>query len=122
MREPRNLKELQVKAKRLKTTIIDRSTVLVQSQTTPNHIVTVHPRRDGTVEARCTCAWAQHGGDACSHVMAALTALAAQKERKLSFWLTPEEAQRQRHHTLLVIGENGGRLWLTSRSRHPHAA
>ena len=122
MRKPRNLKDLQAKAKRLKTIIIDRNTVLVQSQTTPNHIVTLRPRRDGTVQARCTCAWAQHGGAACSHVMAALAALAAQKQRHLSFWLTPEDAQRQRQHTLQVIGQNGGRIWLTSRSRHSTAA
>ena len=114
--KPRHLKLLHQKAKRLKTIIIDSNTVLVQSQKTPNHIVTLRPRRDGRIEAHCTCAWALHGGIACSHVLAALTVLAAQKKRQVSFWLTPEEAQRQRHHILQVTGEKGSSIWLTSRS------
>src|SRR5437016_188178 len=105
MRRPRNIKSLQAKARRLKTTVIDRTTVLVESHSTPNHIVSLRLRRDGTVTARCTCSWAQHGGTACSHILAALTTLAEQKQRKVSFWLSPEEAHRQHHHVLEVSGE-----------------
>src|SRR5215470_10862603 len=109
--KPRNLKSLQAKARQLKTTVIDSNTVLVESQLTPNHIVTVRPQQrrgqsEITLQAHCTCAWSQHGGVACSHVLAALAALAAQKNRKVSFWLTPEEARRQRHHTLQIAGQN----------------
>jgi uncharacterized Zn finger protein len=122
MLKTRNLKDLQAKARRLKTTVIDAHTVLVQSQSSPNHVISVRSRRNGAIEARCTCAWAQHGGSACSHILAALSALAARQNRKLSFWMTPEEAQRQRKHVLQVIGENGGRIWLTSRSGMRQAA
>jgi len=80
------------------------------------YIVTVErDKRQGTViRARCTCPWAQHGGAACSHVLAALHYLAAQQQRVVSFWLDAEDARRQKHR-VLTLKTNDGDVFITSR-------
>jgi len=118
--KPNRIKALQNKGKRLTARVIrhtHNSYVLLvgsSSTVTLNFIVSVDFHDDGTISARCTCKWAEHGGIACSHVMAALTKLASTKQRALSFWLTPEEAKRQRQTVFnLRIGKES--VWITSR-------
>jgi uncharacterized Zn finger protein len=91
--------------------------MVVNSGTNPylSRVVTIKFGRDGTISARCTCQWAQHGGMGCTHVIAALSKLAARKKRALSFWLTPEEAQRQKQHLLRLSDGRTENIWITSR-------
>src|SRR5947209_2204459 len=97
---PKHIKYLQAKGKKLQTRVFppveagEPYVVIVSSGTNRalNRVVTVTFDANDTINARCTCNWAQHGGIACCHVMAALTRLAAMKKRSLSFWLTREEA------------------------------
>jgi uncharacterized Zn finger protein len=81
-----------------------------------NRVVTIKFNRNGTIQARCTCRWAEFGGIACCHVIAALSRLAERKSRKLSFWLTPEEAHRQKQSLFrLTSGQRNDNVWITSR-------
>lgn len=118
--KPKNIKRLQTRAHGLKVNVVDRHTIIVQSTTgsTANHVVTVSYDNDGRIHARCTCAWAINGGVACSHVIAALEKLAAKRGRALSFWLSEQEARRQKRRMFYL--ENGGkednRIWITSRA------
>jgi uncharacterized Zn finger protein len=122
--KPKKIKTLQAKSKRLTVRVIDPVypddpyAMIVSSgtQRTLNRIVTVKFERDSTITARCTCRWAQFGGAACSHVIAALQKLAERKQRKLSFWLTAEEAHRQKQ-SLFRLRNGGDDIWITS--RHP---
>ncbi|QPC84743.1 SWIM zinc finger family protein [Phototrophicus methaneseepsis] len=97
---------------------INHNTLVVESVTNPlaNHVVTVQFDDDHHVHARCTCPWAVHNGVACTHVIAALQYLAQIKGRRLSFWLTEEEAERQKHRRFYLSGqaEHDG-VWITSR-------
>ncbi|NWF67528.1 MAG: SWIM zinc finger family protein [Chloroflexi bacterium] len=117
---PTNLRKLYTQSKGLKARVINAHTVAVTSVTSPqaNHIVTVDYEADGTIQARCTCPWAIHGGVACSHVMAALEALAAKRGRKLSFWRSRDEARRQKRRIFCLRSaapsEEG--IWITSRA------
>jgi hypothetical protein len=121
--KPRRIKYLQNKSKDLPTTVIDPVdkgdpyVVVVGSRTNRylNRIVTVKFEPNGTVNARCTCTWAYFGGTGCVHVIAALQKLASRKQRILSFWLSPEEAQRQKQHVIKLIGETNEDIWITSR-------
>src|SRR5215217_619087 len=102
--KPRRIKHLQAKSKKLDARVINPEAngepfvVVVGSGSNPrlNRIVTIRFERNGMIDARCTCRWAQYGGVACTHVLAALQKLAARKKRSLSFWLTLEEAHRQK--------------------------
>lgn len=118
--KPKNIKRLQVRARRLETHIIDSHTVVVESTTTTtaSHVVTIHYDQDGTIHTRCTCPWAINGGIACSHVIAALDALAARRGRALSFWTNPDEARRQKRRLFYLVGpqNNNSGIWITSRS------
>ena len=119
--KPRNIKHLHVRARHLQAHIIDRRTIAVSSTTTPtaNHIVTLDYNSEGTIRAHCTCPWALNGGIACSHVLAALDALAARRGRALSFWNSRAEARRQKHRTFHLVGsreEDDNGLWITSRA------
>ncbi|MFA4972982.1 MAG: SWIM zinc finger family protein [bacterium] len=54
----------------------------------------------GLLHTRCSCPWGQHRPKespecACSHVMAAMEALAGLVGRSLSFWLDMADAERQ---------------------------
>ena len=119
---PKRIKFLQTRSKDLPTVVIDPVekgdpyVVVVGSRTNRylNRVVTVKFEPDGTVNARCTCQWAHFGGTGCVHVIAALQKLASRKQRTLSFWLSPEEARRQKQHLIKLRGV-GEDIWITSR-------
>jgi uncharacterized Zn finger protein len=122
--KPKRLKFLKEKGKRLSVRVIRPEhenmpyTAIVGSNSNAvfNHVVTVKFEPDGTIKARCTCPWAEHGGIACSHVMATLTTLAESKQRVLSFWPTHEDAARQKRTVFnLVSNLSSERIWITSR-------
>jgi hypothetical protein len=115
---PKNLRDLRERSKHLNTTVLNARTVIVSSDSNPvaNHIVTIQYGDDGVINARCTCPWAQNGGVACSHVMAALERLAEFKGRKLSFWNSREEAERQKKRTFRINGRKNEGVWITSRT------
>jgi uncharacterized Zn finger protein len=117
---PKNIKQAQSRSRKLNARVVGRQTVIVDSQTEApgRHAVTVRYRPDSQViEASCTCSWSAHQGVACAHVMAALATLAERKGRALSYWLTEEEARRQRHRRFFLTrtGERGEGVWVTSR-------
>jgi hypothetical protein len=118
---PKNLQELHKRSKQLIATVLNAHTVIVSSASSPtgNHVVTLQYGDDGIIHARCTCPWAQNGGVACSHVMAALERLAAFKGRKLSFWNSREEAVRQKKRLFRIGGYKDQGIWITSRSVPP---
>jgi hypothetical protein len=123
MRKPTKIKALQAKSKRLTAYVLkqqsasDPHVVLVTSSSNPalSFVVMIKFGQDGTIHARCTCEWARHGGIACSHVIAALSKLASTKKRTLSFWLTPEEAHRQKQ-SLFRLNAGAENIWITSRA------
>ena len=131
MMRPSQLKVLQAKSKRLHAQMItshheEKAFVMIvgsRSNAALNRVVTVRFQPDGTIYARCTCQWAEHGGIACSHVIAALNKLAEHKQRRLSYWLTSEEAHRQKKALFQLTGDQASDLvWITSRSANQHAA
>lgn len=116
--KPKNLKQLRSRGRGLRAQVLNKNLVVVSSRTNPqaNHVVTVEYDSDGRIYARCTCPWAINGGIACSHVLAALDALAARRGRKLSFWNSLQDARRQKHRLFLLTDgmiEDG--VWITSR-------
>jgi hypothetical protein len=119
---PKRIKFLQTRSKELPTVVIDPVekgdpyVVVVGSRTNRylNRVVTVTFEPDGAVNARCTCQWARSGGTGCVHVIAALQKLASRKQRSLSFWLSPEEAKRQKQHVIKLRGVDED-IWITSR-------
>src|SRR5262245_9177010 len=123
MRKPTRIKALQAKSKRLTAYVLrqqqanDPHVVLVTSNSNPalSFVVMIKFERNGVIHARCTCEWARHGGVACSHVIAALSKLASTKRRILSFWLTPEEAERQKQ-SLFRLNAGSEDVWITSRA------
>lgn len=122
--KPKAIKKLQAEAKHLTVQEVAPHTLLVQSRRNPNahHIVTVELENDGSIRARCTCPWAHNGGYGCSHVLAALSYLAKNKNRAISFWLSKDDANRQKHRVLRLAGNRDGSdddgLWLTTRPLH----
>jgi hypothetical protein len=129
--KPTQIKALQGRAKNLDARILspqrvgDPFVAIVSSgsASTLNRVVTIRFSQSGDIHARCTCRWAQHGGMACSHVIAALTKLAERKGRKLSFWLTPEDAARQKQRVFELRGDYLDRIYVTSRTLNMnHAA
>ncbi|NDJ85424.1 MAG: SWIM zinc finger family protein [Chloroflexi bacterium] len=118
--KPTNIKDLQSQSRNLTVRRVDRDTFVVESLSNPrgNHIVTVRFGDANTVYARCTCPWAKNHGVACSHVIAALEYLAGLKGRRLSFWLTQEDANRQKHRTFYLAGGRNRQegVWITSRT------
>lgn len=116
--KPKDIKSLQAQSRNLNAEIVGPNSLVVTSRTNPNlnHVVTIKLGRNGELNARCTCTWAQHGGYGCTHVMAALAHLASNKNRKISFWLSQDDAKRQRHHMLrLAAGRGGDNIWITTR-------
>lgn len=121
--KPVNIKNLQARARDLHVRVFDPArpgeayTAVVESssQSTFNQIVTIRFVSAEIINARCTCTWAQYGGVACTHVLAALNALASRKRRALSFWLTSEDAHRQKQRVFKLIGAGGTDVWITSR-------
>ena len=115
--KPANLKSLQTRSRALTVRRVTRDTYAVASKSQPNlqHIVTVSLGRDGAIHGRCTCPWSHHGGFGCVHVMAVLHHLAARKKRRLSFWPTREEAERQHKRVLRLVGNKDDAIYITSR-------
>ena len=118
--QPKNLKELQSNSRKLYARKVDKHTYAIESHSDPfvNHRVTVTFDSEGNVYSQCTCTWAVKNGTACSHVFAALEHMAAEKGRKLSFWLTAEDARRQKHRTFYVTSPKNRRqgVWITTRT------
>lgn len=54
------------------------------------------------LSGRCTCAWGQHGGVNCKHIMAALRV--HHSSGQLSFWRTLTDARRQHRRTVTGDG------------------
>lgn len=73
----------------------------VSSGSTPGRFYEVRLNAE-TLEAHCTCAWAEHGGVNCKHVLAVLRARYA-GEGRLSFWARLQDAARQ--HRPVIAGE-----------------
>ncbi|MDQ7025532.1 MAG: SWIM zinc finger family protein [Anaerolineae bacterium] len=117
---PTNIKDLQNKSRDLRARRVDNLTYVVESTTNPtaHHVVTVRfNREERQIEAQCTCAWAEHRGIACSHVLAALEYMASLKDRTLSFWIEEDAARRQKHRLFHLSGKNTkDGIWITSRS------
>ncbi len=116
--KPAHIKHLQAVSRTLDVKWLKDYVLAVESRSNPlfNHIITVEFRPNDHIHARCTCDWARNRGTACVHVMAALDHLALRKGRSLSFWLTHEDAERQKHRTFYLEGsadEDG--IWITSR-------
>jgi uncharacterized Zn finger protein len=119
---PTQLKDLQAKSRKLQIKLLNPEhagapfRALVESSSALSHLVTIRFAHDGKIDATCTCAWAEHGGVGCSHVIAVLNHLAELKSSILSFWPTQEDALRQKRRTFRLTtprGEDG--LWITSR-------
>lgn len=117
--KPKHIKQLQAQSRKLQARRVDNDTFVVESISNPvaNHIVTVRFQPDGTINTRCTCEWAINQGVGCSHVLAALEYIASIKGRTLSFWLTEEEAVRQKQRVFYLSGaKRDDGLWITSRT------
>jgi hypothetical protein len=123
--KPAKIKSLQAEGKKLAVRIIAparphepyMAIVESRSHNKLGHLVMIKFERDGRILTNCTCPWSEHGGIGCCHVIAALDSLASRKRSKLSFWLTPEEARRQKKRVFRITGVgNGEDLWVTSRS------
>lgn len=117
--KPKHIKQLQAQSRKLQARRVDHDTFVVESISNPvaNHVVTVKFERDGTIHTRCTCEWAVNQGIACSHVMAALEHLASMRGRTLSFWLTEEEAKRQKQRVFCLADQRrDDGVWITSRA------
>jgi hypothetical protein len=120
--KPTQIKRIQARSRDLKVMSINLHTFVVESRTNEfnNHVVRVEFCSDGTVRTSCTCEWSKHHGVACAHVMAALEHLAAIKRRRLSFWLTENDARRQKHRVFYMIHEDNPNpddgVWITSRA------
>ena len=115
---PREIKKLQARSRGLRAKIVSQNVVAVTSRTHPamRHFVTVEWLGDGAIRALCTCPWGMNGGACCSHVMAALNILAAQTDKVVSFWPDRDEAERQKHRLLRLVGEAPeDELYLTTR-------
>jgi hypothetical protein len=115
--KPHDIKKLQKRSRTMQVRRVSPSTLVVFSRSNPQllHTVTVQwDREQGGIRARCTCPWAQHGGAACSHVLAALNLIASEQKRAISFWLNAEDARRQRHR-VLTLKAGDGDVYITSR-------
>lgn len=122
--KPKNIKDLQSRSKDLQVRRLSKDTFAVESANNPNgnHVVTVRfgsaERANAVVFTRCSCEWARHRGVACVHVMAALEFLADLKGRKLSFWLSEQDARRQKNRVFYLDTGSGVQdgVWITSRA------
>jgi hypothetical protein len=114
---PKHIKQVQARSRKLEARVISPYSVIVDSGSEPPGRYAVSVRyQGGQIRTTCTCSWSSHSGVACSHVMAALEALASRRGRTLSYWLTEDEARRQRHRRFfLTRGGMQGGVWITSR-------
>lgn len=117
--KPKHIKQLQRRARTLSARQVGKQTVMVDSATEApgRHAVTIrYDARTGNITAYCTCNWSNHNGVACSHVMAALAMKASRRGKALSYWLTEDEARRQRHKRFFLSrGGDAEGVWVTSR-------
>lgn len=118
--QPKNIKALQQESKQLRVLRLKKNVYAVASASDQErgYMVRVAFDRDGRIYAQCDCPWSQHHGVACSHVLAVLSHLAAKKRRRLSFWLTAEDAERQkqRRFYLTQTPKSAAKgVWITSR-------
>ncbi len=115
---PKHIKQVQRRSRHLHARKVGLSIMVDSATEVPGrYVVTIryNPTSD-TITAYCSCNWGNHHGVACSHVMAALEMMAAQKGRSLSYWLTEDEARRQRHKRFyLTRGDDAEGVWITSR-------
>ena len=114
---PSHIKNLQDKSRDLTVERVGKFEYKVESRSNPNnkHTVTVS-FDDRTVNADCTCEWANFQGIACSHVLATLEHMASLKGRTLSFWGDEDSARRQKHRLFRLTAEAAQRgIWITSR-------
>ncbi len=105
--QPRNvvrLKALQRASRRLDVVrVSDRAErYIVSSASQPGRFYNVQIDPEA-LTGQCTCQWAQYGGVNCKHVLAVLRACFAARGA-LSFWDSPEAAQRQ--HRPIIAGEH----------------
>lgn len=116
---PSNIKQLQNRSRDLQARRVDNQTYVVESTTNPSahHVVTISFSNEGKeLNARCTCAWAEHKGIACSHVLAALEYMASLKNKTLSFWTDEDAARRQKHRLFRLVSKTDKHgVWITSR-------
>ena len=115
--KPVHLKRLQARSKRLIVRRVARDTYVCASKTRPSlqHVVTVEWRPDESIHARCTCPWSVYGGFGCAHVMAVLRTIADRQNKRISFWSTHEEAERQHHRVLRLTGDGWDDIFISSR-------
>ncbi|MDX2160220.1 MAG: SWIM zinc finger family protein [bacterium] len=116
--KPVEIKKLQARSRKLQVRLVAPNTLVVTSRSNPyaHHIVTIESEPGGVLRGRCTCPWAQNGGLGCSHMMAALNFLASRQKRVISFWEREEDAQRQRHRVLRLVGaRREDDIFITSR-------
>lgn len=116
---PKHIKQLQQRSRTLHARQVGRQTIMVDSTTDVpgRHAVTIrYDAKTDHITAYCTCNWSNHNGVACSHVMAALAMMASRKGRALSYWLSEDDARKQRHKRFFLTrgGEDEG-VWVTSR-------
>ncbi|MEM6284206.1 MAG: SWIM zinc finger family protein [Chloroflexota bacterium] len=118
--KPGYIKKIQAKSRDLTVLPMGLDSLVVESRSddTHNHMVKVQFSPDGEVRTACTCAWAKYHGVACSHTMAALEHLAARKGRSLSFWLSEDDARRQKQRIFYMVNERNpdDGVWITSRA------
>ncbi len=115
---PTEIKKLQARSRGLRARLVSPTVIAVTSRShSPiQHFVTVEYLGDDSILARCTCPWGMNGGTCCSHVMAALNLLAARQRRVVSFWRDKDEAGRQKHRLLRLVGSTPeDELFLTTR-------
>jgi uncharacterized Zn finger protein len=115
--KPVHLKRLQARSKRLTVRRVARDTYVCASKSRPSlqHVVTVGWQQNESIHARCTCPWSVYGGFGCVHVMAVLRTIAERQNKRISFWSTHEEAERQRHRVLRLTGDGWEEIFITSR-------
>lgn len=118
--KPKEIKKIQGRSRDLQVMPINLRTFVVESRTDDlnNHIVRVEFLPNGGVRTDCTCTWAKYNGLACAHVIAALEHLAERKGRKLSFWLTEDDALRQKRRVFHMTHPDNATdgVWITSRA------
>lgn len=101
----RNAKSIQLKSRKHHVTRTDHNTFDVLSGNSGEvYQVTVHEHG-----AQCQCTWASYrprndSRSGCSHVISAMSYIAAEDGRKVSAWSSVEDAKRQ-HRPGLSIGD-----------------
>jgi hypothetical protein len=109
---PKYIKQIQRRSRDLSVRQVGQS-ILVDSATEApgRHAVTIrYDAATDRITAYCSCNWS-------NHVMAALAMMASRKGRKLSYWLTEEDAMKQRHKRFFLTrgGDEAEGIWITSR-------